>query len=79
MKVDKIKVEKISVSLPAASSRFLERYRKRRALKTRSEVIVRAIRLLEEQELESAYRASARERDKAWDATTADGLADEAW
>jgi len=73
---------KLSVSLPADSARFIERYRRTHALKTRSEVIARALNALRERELESAYRASARELREdaaAWDATAADGLTDETW
>jgi antitoxin MazE9 len=71
--------EKLSISIPASSLKFVEAYRKHHALKSRSQVIEKAIALLRERELESAYRESARERDVAYDATNSDGLPDEAW
>jgi antitoxin ParD1/3/4 len=67
-------VEKISVSLPAPLVRFLEHYQSEHAVKSRSEVVERAIDLLREQSLELEYRESSLENDPAWDVTVADGL-----
>jgi antitoxin ParD1/3/4 len=67
-------VEKISVSLPAPLVRFLEHYQTENAVKTRSEVVERAIALLREQNLEREYRESSLENDPIWDVTVADGL-----
>jgi antitoxin ParD1/3/4 len=67
-------VEKISVSLPTPLVRFLEHYQHEHAVKTRSEVIERAVELLREQMLEQEYRESALENDPAWDVTVGDGL-----
>lgn len=71
--------EKLSISIPASSLKFVEAYRKSHALKSRSEVIEQAIALLREKELETAYREAAREADSTYDATISDGLPDEAW
>jgi antitoxin ParD1/3/4 len=72
-------VAKLSVSLPDSLVGFVEAYRKKRGLKTRSQVFEEAVRLLRSRDLESAYRDSSREYDKAWDATAGDGLTDETW
>jgi len=72
-------VAKLSVSLPDSLAGFVEAYRKKRGLKTRSQVFEEAVRLLRSRDLESAYRDSSREYDKAWDATAGDGLTDETW
>ncbi len=74
-----MRAEKLSVSLPESSARFLEEYQAKHALKSRSEVIELAIRLLRERDLESAYRLAAREADSAYEVTASDGLADETW
>ncbi|MBI2313707.1 MAG: CopG family transcriptional regulator [Betaproteobacteria bacterium] len=71
--------EKLSISLPESSARFIEEYQAKHALKSRSEVIELAIRLLRERELESAYRLAAREADSGYEVTASDGLADETW
>ena len=70
---------KLSISLPETLTGFVEGYRKRRGLKTRSEVFEEALRLLQERELEAAYREAAAEYDESWDTVASDGLADETW
>ena len=67
-------VEKISVSLSTPLVRFLEQYQSTHAVKTRSEVVERAISLLREAALEQEYRESSSENDPAWDITVGDGL-----
>ena len=67
-------VERVSVSLPIPLVRFLERYQTDNAVKTRSEVVERALLLLREQNLIEQYRQSALENDPAWEVTAADGL-----
>jgi metal-responsive CopG/Arc/MetJ family transcriptional regulator len=67
-------VERLSISLPAPLVRFLEQYQATNAVKTRSEVLERAVLLLREQSLIEEYRQSALENDPAWDATAGDGL-----
>ena len=70
---------KLSVSIPETLARFVETYKREHELHTKSEVVERALELLREQELERAYAAAANEVDPAWDATLADGLAEETW
>jgi antitoxin ParD1/3/4 len=72
-------VAKLSVSLPDSLAGFVEDYRKKRGLKSRSEVFEEAVKLLQSRELEEAYRAARTEYDPAWEAVAADGLADETW
>ncbi len=70
---------KLSVSLPGPLVGFVESYRKKRGLKSRSQVFEEAVRLLRSRELEAAYRQADAEYDKAWDGTASDGLNDETW
>ena len=67
-------VERISVSLPTPLVRFLERYQVSHAVKTRSEVLERAVLLLRQENLIEEYRQSTLENDPAWDVTAGDGL-----
>jgi antitoxin ParD1/3/4 len=69
-------VERLSVSLPAPLVRFLEQYQTENAVKTRSEVVERAVLLLQEQSLIEEYRQSAIENDPVWDNTVGDGMND---
>ncbi|MCC6309716.1 MAG: antitoxin [Trueperaceae bacterium] len=70
---------KLSVSVPETIASFVEAYKRDHALKTKSEVVERALTLLREQELEKAYAEAASEIDPAWDSTLADGLPEETW
>ncbi|MEO5861271.1 MAG: hypothetical protein ABIQ03_02255 [Burkholderiales bacterium] len=72
-------VEKLSISIPGAALEFVERYRKKHSIKTRSEVVQEALALLRERELEGAYGESSAEIDLDWDCLSSDGLIDEAW
>lgn len=74
-----MKVEKLSISLPAYLLQFIENYRLSKGCKSRSQVIEQALELLRNQELEEAYRLASAENDSAWDVTLADGLTDETW
>ncbi len=68
--------EKVSISLPESLVRFVEHYRVAHHCKTRSQAFEEARAC----ELEQAYRDADQEADTAaWDAVTADGLADETW
>ena len=70
---------KLSISLPDSLVGFVEDYRKKRGLKSRSEVFEEAVKLLQSRELEEDYREAGSESDPAWEAVAADGLADETW
>lgn len=73
--------EKLSVSLPHSLAQFVEEYKVTHRCKTRSEVLERAVMLLRERELESAYRHANDDNDTArdFDSTSGDGLPDETW
>lgn len=70
---------KLSISLPDSLTGFVENYRKKRGLKSRSQVFEEAIKLLRNRELETAYREANSEIDDVWDNTISDGLSDETW
>ncbi|HXN13938.1 MAG TPA: hypothetical protein VN865_12570 [Candidatus Acidoferrales bacterium] len=70
---------KLSVSLPRSLAGFVENYRKKRGLKTRSQVFEEAVKLLRSRELEAAYREANSELDGIWDNAMSDGLSDETW
>ena len=72
-------VEKISISLPSSLIQFLEIYKTTYQYKSRSQVIEKALKQMQEQEMEQAYKEANQEIDVAWDLTVADGLADETW
>lgn len=65
---------KLSVSVPDALVRFVDAYRDEHGLKTKSEVVERALELLREADLESAYASASLEVDPAWEVVVADGL-----
>lgn len=71
--------EKLSVTVHESLVEFVETYRTHHDVRTKSEVVERALRLLRERELEADYAAAAAEADPAWDATDADGLPDDDW
>jgi len=70
---------KLSISLSRPLAGFVETYRRKRGLRSRSQVFEEALRLLRARELEAAYREADRYRDTAWESTAADGLGDETW
>ena len=74
-----MQAQKLSISLPLSLVRFIESCRITKGCKSRSQVIEVALELLQEQELEKAYREASQEIDSAWDVTVADGLVDETW
>ncbi|AFY77509.1 MAG: CopG family transcriptional regulator [Hydrococcus sp. C42_A2020_068] len=71
--------QKLSISLSPSLVRFIESYRVAKGCKSRSQVIEEALTLLQERELEEAYREASQEIDPDWELTVADGLADETW
>jgi metal-responsive CopG/Arc/MetJ family transcriptional regulator len=75
-------VVKLSISLPTALAGFVERYRKERGLRSRSQVFEEALKLLRSRHLESAYREASADDEKLnrdWASTVSDGLTDETW
>ena len=72
-------VVKISISLPDSLAGFVEDYRKKRGLRSRSQVFEEAVKLLQSRELEAAYGEAAAEYDKSWEGASSDGLSNETW
>ena len=73
---------KLSVSLPAELVGFVEKYRRTRGLRSRSQVFEEALKLLRSRDLESAYREASADDEKTnrdWESTISDGLTDETW
>lgn len=77
--IEAMNTEKLSVSLPLNLVQFVEQYKENHQCQSRSQVIERALQLLQEQELEAAYREAAAEVESIWEITAADGLNDETW
>lgn len=71
--------EKLSISLPQALIKFINEYQTQHTCKSKSEVIQKAIRLLQKKELEAFYHMAQNEIDPDFDATASDGLDDETW
>lgn len=75
---------KLSISVDPGLVRFVEHYQKRHSVRTKSEVVERALVALREAELAQQYADAYREWAEAddaglWETTAADGLmADEA-
>jgi Arc/MetJ-type ribon-helix-helix transcriptional regulator len=73
---------KVSVSIPDEDVRFLDDYAREQGLDSRSAAVHRAVRLLRTAELGAAYESAwdewAASDARDWDATVADGLANDA-
>jgi len=69
--------QKISISLPPEMVTFIEHYQEATGCQSRSQVISKALSLLQSRELEQAYREASLEVDEAWEVTLGDGLSDE--
>lgn len=72
---------KLSVSIPDYLYDFVSNYQDKHDCKTRSEVIARALKLLQRLELEACYKEANKELElEVWDVTVGDGLDDdETW
>lgn len=71
--------QKLSVSIQKQQFEFIEHYKAEHHYQSRSEVIKKAIALLQQSTLEACYQEANKEIDDAWDSTAADGVDDEAW
>jgi Arc/MetJ-type ribon-helix-helix transcriptional regulator len=72
-------VAKLSVSVDESLVAFVDRYQKEKDIKTKSEVVEKALKLLRSQELKEAYKEAYREwresgEEAVWEVTVADGL-----
>jgi antitoxin ParD1/3/4 len=72
-------MQKLSISIPQQQYDFIEKYQNDHHFRNRSEVIKRALHLLQQIELETYYRAANAELNTVFDTTIGDGLEDEAW
>ena len=71
---------KLSISLPRQQIEFIENYQSEHHYKTRSEVIKKALYLLQQAQLEACYREASQMEEDVFDSTTSDGLEDdETW
>ncbi|MEA5510273.1 CopG family transcriptional regulator [Crocosphaera sp. UHCC 0190] len=71
--------QKLSISLPPSQVQFIENYKISKGCKSRSQVIEKALALLQEKELEAAYKQASQEIDEVWEITVTDGLSNETW
>jgi len=67
-------VKKVSISLSKFMYDFVENYRQTNFCKTRSEVVKKALCLLQQRQLEDCYRAANEEIDNDFEITAFDGL-----
>ncbi|MCL1463822.1 ribbon-helix-helix domain-containing protein [Argonema galeatum] len=72
-------IENLSISLPVYLVDFIEKYKTSHQYQSPSQVIEAALKLLQNWELEEAYRQASEEIDSDWDITIGDGLTDETW
>lgn len=72
-------IQKISVSLAKPLFDFVDDYQKTHNCKSRSEVINRALYLLQQLQLENCYREANKEIDQSYDVTSLDGLENATW
>ena len=72
--------QKLSVSLPLQQVKFVEDYQLSHHCKSRSEVIKKALYLLQQTQLEAYYREANQEIEDGFEVTTGDGIEDnETW
>ena len=72
-------VAKLSVSLDPRKLEFISKYQQTHGVRTKSEVVERAIKLLEHEELKTQYAQAYSEwaasgEETVWDVSSADGL-----
>lgn len=73
-------IQKISISLPQQQFEFIENYQAEHHYKTRSEVIKKALQLLQQTQLEACYREASLEGNDDFEGVVSDGLEDdETW
>ena len=75
-----MRAQKLSISLPKQQFDFIEHYLINNHIKNRSEVIKKALYLLQQKELEACYKEANREIENDFENTNLDGIEDnEAW
>jgi antitoxin ParD1/3/4 len=72
--------QKLSISLPKQQCEFIEHYLVDHQIKSRSEVIKKALYLLEQKELEASYKNANHEIEHDFENTNLDGIdTNETW
>ncbi len=72
--------QKFSISLPKQQCEFVERYQAEHHYKSRSEVIKKALYVLQQMQLEAYYLEANHEIEDDFEITTSDGIDEnEAW
>lgn len=75
--------QKLSISIPQQQFEFIEHYQAEHHYKTRSEVISKALQLLQQAQLEACYREASKEAGEVtdeFDSAISDGIdEDETW
>ena len=69
----------MSISIPESIYDFIGDYQQAHHYKTRSEVITKALKTLQQLHLEGFYLQANQEMEQDFDATAGDGLEDETW
>lgn len=74
-----MQTHKFSISIPQQQFEFIENYQEEHHYNSRSEVISKALYLLQQSKLEACYKEASKEMDDAFDSAAADGLDNETW
>ncbi len=74
-----MQTHKMSVSIPEPLYDFLASYQQAHHYKSRSEVITKALRLLQQIQLEGLYCEANEELEDDFDSVAGDGLENETW
>ena len=75
-----MQAQKLSISLPKQQCDFIEEFKTQHHYKSRSDVIKKALELLQQMQLEAAYLEASQEVDEDFEITNLDGLdEDETW
>jgi antitoxin ParD1/3/4 len=69
-----MQAQKISISLPQSLYEFITKYKMEHHCRNRSEVVNKAILLLQKKQLEECYREANKEIDENFEITNSDGL-----
>ncbi len=77
-------VAKLSISVDRNWIQFIDNYRKTHHVRSKSEVIEQALKLLKHAELREQYKDAYQEwfnssEESVWDAVSGDGISDETW
>ena len=71
--------EKMSISVPHIMVNFIEQYKSEHMCKSKSEVIVEALKVLQQSTLEKAYKEASSEIDYLFENSNLDGIEHDTW